>query len=41
VGWKGSWHEVPEHWEVKRFSYLALLKSGESITSEQIAKGGD
>jgi type I restriction enzyme S subunit len=38
VQWLG---EVPEHWEVKRLSYLALLKSGESITSEQIAEGGD
>lgn len=38
VPWLG---EVPEHWEVKRLSYLALLKSGESITSEQIAEGGD
>jgi len=38
VQWLG---QVPEHWEVKRLSYLALLKSGESITSEQIAEGGD
>jgi type I restriction enzyme, S subunit len=33
--------EVPEHWEVKRLSYLAMLKSGENITSEMIAEGGD
>lgn len=37
IEWLG---EVPEGWEVKRLSYLALLKSGESITSEQIAEGG-
>jgi len=38
VQWLG---EVPRHWEVKRLSYMALLKSGESITSEQIAEGGE
>ncbi len=38
IEWLG---EVPRHWEVKRLSYLALLKSGESIKSEQIAEGGD
>jgi type I restriction enzyme S subunit len=38
IEWLG---EVPEGWEVKRLSYLALLKSGESITSEQIAEGGE
>lgn len=38
VAWLGA---VPEHWELKRLSYLALLKSGESITSEQIAEGGE
>lgn len=38
VQWLG---EVPGHWEVKRLSYLALLKSGDSITSEQIAEGGE
>ncbi|MCG8342920.1 MAG: restriction endonuclease subunit S [Chlorobiales bacterium] len=37
IEWLG---DVPEGWEVKRLSYLALLKSGESITSEQIAEGG-
>ena len=38
VEWLG---DVPEHWEVKRLSYLAMLKSGENITSEMIAEGGD
>ena len=38
VEWLG---DVPEHWEVKRLSYLATLKSGENITSELIAEGGD
>ena len=38
VDWLG---DVPEHWEVKRLSYLATLKSGENITSEMIAEGGD
>lgn len=38
VEWLG---EVPEHWEVNRLSYLATLKSGENITSEMIAEGGE
>jgi type I restriction enzyme, S subunit len=38
VEWLG---DVPEHWEVKRLSYLATLKSGENITSEMIAEGGE
>jgi type I restriction enzyme S subunit len=38
IDWLG---DVPEHWEVKRLSYLALLQSGENITSEMIAEGGD
>ena len=38
VAWLG---DVPEHWEVKRLGYLAILKSGENITSEMIAEGGD
>jgi len=33
--------DIPKHWEVKRLSYLATLKSGENITSEMIAEGGD
>jgi len=37
VEWLG---DVPEHWEVKRLSYLATLKSGENITSEMIAEDG-
>ncbi|MEM5545167.1 restriction endonuclease subunit S [Pseudoalteromonas fuliginea] len=38
VEWLGK---VPEHWEVKRISYFALLKSGDSIVSEQIEVEGD
>lgn len=38
IEWLG---DVPEHWEVKRLSYLATLNSGENITSEMIAEGGD
>lgn len=38
VQWLGK---VPGHWDVKRLSYMALLKSGDSITSEQIAEGGE
>ncbi|MCL4708305.1 restriction endonuclease subunit S [bacterium] len=33
--------EVPEHWEIKKIRYLALLKSGENITSEQIEETGE
>jgi restriction endonuclease S subunit len=38
LDWLG---DIPAHWEVKRLSYLAMLKSGENITSEMIAEGGD
>jgi len=38
VEWLG---DVPEHWGVKRLSYMALLKSGENITSEQIEETGE
>ena len=38
LDWLG---DIPAHWEVKRLSYLAVLKSGENITSEMIAEGGD
>ncbi|MCF6364155.1 MAG: restriction endonuclease subunit S [Gammaproteobacteria bacterium] len=38
VEWLG---EIPKHWEVKRISYVALLKSGDSIVSEQIKESGD
>jgi type I restriction enzyme S subunit len=37
VDWVG---EIPKHWEVKRLGYLAMLKSGENITSEMISEGG-
>jgi type I restriction enzyme S subunit len=33
VEWLG---DVPEDWEIKKLRYLALLKSGENITSEQL-----
>ncbi len=38
IEWLG---DIPKHWEVKRLSYLAMLKSGENITSEMIAEGGN
>ena len=32
-----NWPEkVPAHWDIKKLSHMALLKSGESITSEEI-----
>jgi type I restriction enzyme S subunit len=33
--------QVPTHWKIKRISYVALLKSGDSIVSEQIEAKGD
>jgi len=38
IEWLG---EVPEHWEVKKLKYLARLKSGDTITSEEIKEQGD
>ncbi len=38
VEWLGS---VPEQWEVKRIRHLALLRSGESITSTEIDAEGE
>jgi len=38
VEWLG---DVPEHWEIKRLKHLALLKSGEPITTEEIEETGD
>ena len=38
VDWLG---DVPEHWQVKKFGYIAQLKSGENITSEAIEETGD
>jgi type I restriction enzyme S subunit len=37
VEWLGK---IPVHWEIKKLRHLALLKSGESITSEQLDDGG-
>ncbi|APF19710.1 restriction modification system DNA specificity domain-containing protein [Caldithrix abyssi DSM 13497] len=37
VEWLGK---VPKHWEVVRLKYVARLKSGESITSENIEETG-
>lgn len=33
IEWLG---EIPEHWEVKRLKYVANLRSGQNIVSEQI-----
>ena len=38
IEWLG---EIPEHWEVKRLKYVASLKSGNNIVSEQIEEIGD
>jgi type I restriction enzyme S subunit len=38
VEWLGN---IPEHWEVKRLKYVATMKSGEGITSDQIKESGD
>jgi len=38
IEWLG---EIPEHWEVKKLKYVADLKSGSSITSEQIKESDD
>lgn len=37
IEWLG---EIPEHWEVKKLKYLANLKSGNNIISEQITPDG-
>lgn len=33
--------EIPSHWDIKKLRHLALLKSGENITSEQLDDSGD
>ncbi len=38
IEWLG---EVPAHWEVLSLKYLAILKSGDSITSDTIEETGD
>jgi type I restriction enzyme S subunit len=38
IEWLG---EIPERWEVKKLKYVANLKSGENITSENIKEHGD
>jgi len=38
VEWLG---EIPEHWDLKKIQYISRLKSGESITSNQIEKDGN
>ncbi|KAA0221564.1 restriction endonuclease subunit S [candidate division KSB1 bacterium] len=38
IEWLG---EVPEHWVVKKIRHLALLKSGENITSEELEDDGE
>lgn len=37
IEWLG---EIPVHWEVKKLKYVAVLKSGENIISEQIKAEG-
>lgn len=37
IEWLG---EIPEHWEVKKLKYVAQLKSGSNIVSEQIEDSG-
>jgi type I restriction enzyme S subunit len=38
VEWLG---EIPAHWEITPLKYVAYMKSGEQITSEQITDSGD
>ncbi len=38
IDWLG---DIPEHWEVKRLKYIADLRSGNNIVSEQIKEVGD
>ncbi len=38
IEWMG---DIPAHWEVKRLKYVATLKSGEGIISEQITERGE
>src|SRR5215471_16606645 len=38
LGWAGK---IPSHWTIKRIKDIAELKSGEQITSENIAPVGD
>jgi type I restriction enzyme S subunit len=37
-----NWFDrLPSHWQIKRISYVAILKSGDSIVSEQIEVEGN
>ena len=38
VEWLGA---IPKHWEIKKISYIAFLKSGNSIEAENIKEHGD
>ncbi|MBK9097539.1 MAG: restriction endonuclease subunit S [bacterium] len=38
IDWLG---DIPEHWEVKKLKYVAELKSGESITSDNIRESDE
>lgn len=38
VQWLGH---IPEHWEVRRLKHVAILKSGEGITTEEIEESGE
>ena len=38
IDWLGK---IPEHWEVKKLKYVADLRSGSNLTSEQIKQDGN
>lgn len=38
IEWLG---DIPEHWEVKKLKYVAILKSGEGITADSIRDEGE
>jgi type I restriction enzyme, S subunit len=38
IEWLG---DIPKHWEVMKLRYLALLRSGENITSEELEETGE
>ncbi|WP_224747051.1 restriction endonuclease subunit S [Pelovirga terrestris] len=37
VEWIG---DIPEHWEVRKLKHIAAMKSGDNLTSDQIAEAG-
>jgi type I restriction enzyme S subunit len=38
IEWLG---DIPEHWELTKIRYIALLKSGDSITAEELEANGE